>query len=279
MEVEISTATTSAHTKANHRATLHALKEYRPEILFTEINFEFLTDFEKYLYTRKLHVNTINKYFRHIKRYVNIAIDKELFDMSKYPFRKFKAKSETAHREYLTSEELEKIERIEIPSEKKHLNKIRDMFLFSCYTGLRFSDISALSKDNIVTDGGGLWIEMRMQKTSEPIRIPVYLLFDGRGVEILNRYTLPDRKYIFDDLTNQYVNRELKEIAALAGITKRVTFHCARHTQATYLLYKGVSITTVQKLLGHKRVQTTQIYGKVMDATIINELEKVNYTK
>lgn len=144
---------------------------------------------------------------------------------------------------------------------------------------MRFSDLSALNKDNLITEGGHLWIEMRMQKTNEPIRIPVYLLFDGRGVEILNRYTVPDRKYIFDDLTNQYVNRELKEIAQLAGITKRVTFHCSRHTQATYLLYKGVSITTVQKLLGHKRIQTTQIYGKVMDTTIVSELESISFAK
>lgn len=279
MEAEIEAATTSPRTKANHRATLRALKEFRAEILFAEVNFDFLTSFERHLYGKELGINTINKYFRHIKRYVNLAIDKELFDLNRYPFRNFKPKSETAHREYLTPEELEAIEGLTFPSDKQHLNKIRDMFLFSCYTGLRFSDLSALSKDNLVTEGGHLWIEIRMQKTNEPIRIPVYLLFDGRGVEILNRYTVPDRKYIFDDLTNQYVNRELKEIAQLAGITKRVTFHCSRHTQATYLLYKGVSITTVQKLLGHKRIQTTQIYGKVMDTTIVSELESISFAK
>lgn len=279
MEAEIEAATTSPRTKANHRATLRALKRFRAEILFTEVNFDFPTSFERHLYGKELGINTINKYFRHIKRYVNLAIDKELFDLNRYPFRKFKPKSETAHREYLTPEELEAIEGLTFPSDKQHLNKIRDMFLFSCYTGLRFSDLSALSKDNLVTEGGHLWIEIRMQKTNEPIRIPVYLLFDGRGVEILNRYTLPDRKYIFDELTNQYVNRGLKEISQLTGITKRVTFHVSRHTQANYLLYKGVSITTVQKLLGHKRIQTTQIYGKVMDTTIVSELESISFAK
>lgn len=133
MEAEIEAATTSPSTKANHRATLRALKEFRAEILFTEVNFDFLTSFERHLHGKELGINTINKYFRHIKRYVNLAIDKELFDLNRYPFRKFKPKSETAHREYLTPEELEIIEGLTFPGDKQHLNKIRDMFLFSCY--------------------------------------------------------------------------------------------------------------------------------------------------
>jgi integrase len=110
------------------------------------------------------------------------------------------------------------------------------MFLFACYTGLRFSDISALSKDKLRTIDGNLWIDTTMIKTTEPIRIPLYLLFDGKPIEILNRNTQPDRNYIFDDLTNQYVNRCLKELAALAGITKTVTFHVARHIPFLYHL-------------------------------------------
>jgi integrase len=106
---------------------------------------------------------------------------------------------------------------------------------------------------------------------------PNALKLNRQIIEILNRHTQPDRKYIFDDLTNQYVNRCLKELAALAGIAKTVTFHTARHTQATFLPYKGVNITTVQKLLGHKKLQTTQIYSKVMDKTIINELQAVTF--
>ena len=86
-----------------------------------------------------------------------------------------------------------------------------------------------------------------------------------------------DRVYYFDDYTNQYVNRCIKEIAKITGIEKRVTFHTARHTTATFLLYKGVNITTVQKFLGHAKVQTTQIYAKVMDMTMINELSKIEY--
>ena len=87
----------------------------------------------------------------------------------------------------------------------------------------------------------------------------------------------PDKKRIFQGLTNQYVNRSLKEIAKLAGIDKPVTFHTARHTNATYLLYQGVNVTTVQKILGHKKLQTTQIYSKVMDKTVVKELSAIKY--
>ena len=278
MKIEIEAdRTTAPATKIGQLTTLKALQKFKKDIIFDELTFELLTNFERFLFDEGLHTNTVNKYFRHIRKFVNLAINKDLFDLNKYPFRKFRMKSEATTREYLTPEELTAFENIILPPEQKHLQKVLDMFLFSCYTGLRFSDISALSKDKLRTIDGNLWIDTTMIKTTEPIRIPLYLLFDGKPIEILNRHTQPDRNYIFDDLTNQYVNRCLKELAALAGITKTVTFHTARHTQATFLLYKGVNITTVQKLLGHKKLQTTQIYSKVMDKTIISELQVVKF--
>ena len=278
MEMEIKADRTAAPaTKVMQTTTFNALCEFRKSITFDELTFELMSDFERFLLGKKLHVNTVHKYFRHIRKFVNLAINKDYLELNKYPFRKFKLKSETTEREYLTPEELQAIENLTFTTENAHLEKIRDMFIFSCYCGLRFSDISALNKDNVHTIDGETWLILKMQKTSEPIRIPLYMLFAGRGVEILNRYTLPDRKYFFDDYTNQYVNRSLKDIASLAKVKKCVTFHTARHTQATYLLYKGVSITSVQKLLGHKKLQTTQIYSKVMDKTLLNELQTINF--
>jgi integrase len=277
MEKEIDGEKSSPATKTGQKTTLTALKEFKNKIIFDELTFELLTDFERFLFAKKLSTNTINKYFRHVRKFVNLAINKELFDLNRYPFRKFKAKSETTEREYLEPEELERLEALQLTEENKHLQKTLDMFLFSCYCGLRFSDLVALSRDKIVTKDGNLWIDTRMIKTNEPIRIPLYLLFDGKPIEILNKYIQADRKFIFDELTNQYVNRCLKELATLAKINKRLTFHTARHTQATYLLYKGLNLTTVQKLLGHKKIQTTQIYAKIMDKTLINELSAVNF--
>lgn len=277
MDSEIKAEKSAKATTTGQNTTLSALREFKSEILFEALNYEFLSDFERHLYDKGLSTNTINKYFRHIRKFVNLAINKDMFDLNRYPFRKFKAKSEATEREYLEPEELERLEKLILSPENAYLQKTMDMFLFSCYTGLRFSDLIALSRDNIISKDGKLWIETRMIKTNEPIKIPLYLLFNGKPIEIMNKYIDSDRKYIFDELTNQYVNRCLKELAPLAKITKRLTFHTARHTQATYLLYKGMNITTVQKLLGHKKLQTTQIYAKVMDMTLVSELSAVKF--
>ena len=272
VEHEIIVAGVSQVTKIGFLTTLNIIKLYKSDILFSEINYGLLVDLERFLYSRGLRANTVDKYFRHIKRFVNIAINKDLMEQNSYPFRKFKTKTEAVNREYLTIEELSSMEELLIEATKLHLTIVRDMFLLSCYTGLRFSDLLLLHRENIISQEGKQWICIRMQKTAEIIRIPVYILFGGLGVDIINRYTRNSDDFLFDKIPNSCANRYLKKIASLAGINKRVTFHMGRHTNATLLLYKGVSITTIQKLLGHKRLQTTQIYSKVMDITMINEL-------
>lgn len=229
MDRELKGSQLAPGTKAGQRVILGVLRGFRKELLFDEVSYEFLTSFEKYLYGRKLAINTVNRYFKVIRKYVNLAINKDFMELNRYPFRKFRAKTESTQRKYLTPEELQRIENITLSPEHKHLQKVVDMFLFSCYTGLRFSDVSAISKNDIITNDGRQWIIMRMQKTNEMIHIPLSLLFDGKPIEILNRYIQPDRKFIFDDLTNQYVNRCMKEVATLANIQKIVTFHSARH--------------------------------------------------
>ncbi|MDR2423877.1 MAG: site-specific integrase [Prevotellaceae bacterium] len=278
VKYELETDTTKERATVIHKTTTYkVLREYKSNILFEEINFDFLKGFENYLIKKGLATNTIKKYFQNIRAWVNLAINKDYMTLDKYPFRnKFRLKTEETQRCFLSPEEVQSIENLELIDKNAHLEKIRDMFLFACYTGLRFSDITALSKDCLSTQDGNLWLEMKMQKTKNTIRLPLYLLHKNT-VELLNKYTRPDYKYFFDELTNQYVNRSLKEIAALAGITKKVTFHTARHTCATFLLYKGVAITTVQKVLGHKKVSVTQIYAKQMDMTMVNELSKVKY--
>ena len=130
-----------------------------------------------------------------------------------------------------------------------------------------------MKPDNIVEMHQETWLIYKSIKTGTEVRLPLYLLFSGKGILILNKYqaNLQDFFHLRD---NSNVNKELIIIARLAGLTKKVSFHTARHTNATLLIYNGVNITTVQKLLGHKSVKTTQIYTNVMDATIISDLEK-----
>jgi len=275
-EIEADKISTPATITA-HTSTLKTLKEYKGDILFDDITFDFLTNLERYLFNKGLHTNTVNKYFRHIRKFINLAINKELFEQNKYPFRKFKPKSETTKREYLTTEELKLLENVVLPPEQKHLQKTLDMFLFSCYTGLRFSDTSALAKDAIRVKDDGMYIELTMRKTTTQVSIPVYLLFKGKAIPILNKYIQEDRKYIFDDLTNQYVNRCLKDIAKIAGIGRKITFHTSRHTMATLMLGYGVPTEIIQNQLGHAKIQTTQIYSQVMNKTVINALQAAKF--
>lgn len=283
MAKEIESGDDEPTTKTTKRTTLATLRSFRKDILFDEVNYSLLSDFDLFLKERGLSDNTRSKYFRHIKAYVNLAINKDLMDLNRYPFRKFKLKTVQSERCYLEPDEVHRIENLYLPDKDAHLRKVIDMFLFSCYTGLRFSDVSALTVEDIqiveATENTPVetWLCMTMQKTKEPIRLPLHLLFDGKPVEILNRYIQPNKNRIFKGSTNQYVNRCLKEIAKMAGIDKPVTFHTARHTNATYLLYAGANVTTVQKILGHKKLQTTQIYSKVMDKTVVKELSAIKY--
>ena len=117
------------------------------------------------------------------------------------------------------------------------------------------------------------WLIYKSVKTNPEVRLPLYLLFEGKGIEVLNKYQ-DDLADFFKLRDNSNVNKELLIIAKLSGLNKRISFHTARHTNATLLIYSGVNITTVQKLLGHKSVKKTQVYTNIMDITIVRDLEK-----
>ena len=288
MQLEISLLTNSTATKTSQYSTLKRLREFKKIIYFEDLTFEFLHDFNlwcnkltvefKNLEPKKLKKSTINKYLKNIKRFVNLAIDKNLIDVNDYPFRKFKIKQTEGKKTHLYPHEIENLENLELIGENKKYQYIKDLYMFSIYTGLRYGDVFSLEKKHIVPKGGKDWIIKTLDKTNETVRIPITELFEGKPCKIIAKYNVFGQKECFKRLENQYINRQLKVIAKLAGIeNKIITFHTARHTAATFLLYKGVAVTTVQKILGHKKLATTQIYAHIMDATIENELKAVNW--
>ena len=275
---EIANSSLKESTRQNHLSTLEFLQEFKKEVLFTDLTFEFVSSFDNYLQSKGYHLNTIAKHMKHLKRYINVAINKEYMDIQKYAFRKYKIKSIEGSHTHLAPEELHKFENLLLTGRYTRLQKTKDAFLFCCYAGLRYSDFTNLTSANIVEFHQETWIIYKSVKTGMEVRLPLYLLFEGKGIQILQRYK-DDLNSFFKLKDNSNINKELNILAGLAKIDKRVSFHTARHTNATLLLYNGANITTVQKLLGHKSVKTTQVYANIMDITVVRDLEKTASSK
>lgn len=271
---EVMNSSLKDSTKRNHLSTLILLQEFKKDIVFSDLTFEFISSFEYFLQLKGYHINTIAKHMKHLKRHVNIAINKEYIEIQKYAFRKYKIKTIENKHTHLVPEELERLENLILSDRYVKLQKSLDAFLFCCYAGMRYSDFINLSSENIVDINQETWLIYKSVKTGTEVRLPLYLLFSGKGIAILNKYrdNLEDFFHLRD---NSNVNKDLIIITRLAGLSKRISFHVSRHTNATLLIYNGINITTVQKLLGHKSVKTTQVYTNVMDMTIIHDLEKM----
>ena len=261
-------------TKENLMTTVTVLQEFRPGLDFKDITYTFLKDFEVHLKEKGNSVNTIAKHLRQLRTLVNEAINQGYIPSDAYPFRKFKIKQEKGRKEFLTPDELKRLENLDVDKKLRH---VLDAFLFCCYTGLRYSDFCQLTPENIIRVNGKWWLYFKSVKTDVEIRLPLHLLFEGKALAVLERYD------IVTDFAkigpNSEANKYLVQLAALARIRKHITYHTARHTCATLLVHQGVPITTVQKLLGHTSVRTTEVYSEVLSNTIIRDLKAVKRKK
>ena len=221
------------------------------DISLKEIGHMFITDFENYLRTEsKCNENTTAKFMQTFKMIVIIAKNNGWIYTD--PFSNYKIRLKRVDRGYLTDAELQKIMKKKFPT--KRLEQVRDVFLFSCYTGLSYVDVKELKASDIrISFDGKPWIMTHRHKTDE-----------GQ---------LP-KGQLLPVLSNQKLNSYLKEIADLCGINKNITFHLARHTFATTTtLAKGVPIETVSKMLGHTNIETTQIYARITNEKIRKDME------
>lgn len=257
-------------TKENLFTTITVLQEFRPGLDFKDITYTFLKDFEVYLREKGNGINTVAKHLRQLRTLVNEAINQGYIHADAYPFRKFKIKQEKGRHEFLTPDELKKLENLEVHDLK--LRHVLDAFLFCCYVGLRFSDFCQLTPSNFIRVNGKRWLHFKSIKTGIELRLPLHLLFEGKALAILDRNCITE----FASLGgNSEVNKALSVITSMARIKKHVTYHTARHTCATLLIHQGVPITTVQKLLGHTSVKTTEIYSEILSSTILRDLKAI----
>jgi len=263
-------------TLQRYEITLRHVKEFLHyqykcnDMYLVELKYMFITDFEFFLKTvRKCEHNSTIKYIRNLRKIINIAVRNEW--LIKDPFERFSCKLKEVDRGFLTPEELNVLESKQFSIQRVEM--VRDMFVFACYTGLAYAEVFKLSNEHIVKgDDGEQWIRIRRTKTDNKSIIPIL----PKAQEILSKYSLnPDNK-LLPVISNQKMNAYLKEIADLCGITKTLTFHLARHTFATTVtLTNGVSIESVSAMLGHKSIRTTQIYSKVVEQKVSNDMAEL----
>jgi site-specific recombinase XerD len=232
-----------------------------------KLDFEFITEYEFWLKSvRNCDHNTTMKYLANFRKIVKRCLQNGW--LTRDPFMGFSMAKKEVERHALSKEELETLAKKKFAVDR--LNQIRDIFLFSCYTGLAYADVKKLKRSEISTGiDGGKWIFSNRQKTNSLSRIPLLPM----AQEILNQYAdhpqclQTDR--LLPVLSNQKMNAYLKEIADVCGINKNLTYHIARHTFATTItLSNGVPMETVSNMLGHKNLRTTQHYAKILDHKI-----------
>jgi len=265
-------------TLERFKISLKHLQEYilwkynLSDISINKIDYAFVTEFEFYLRSvKKCNNNTAVKYVRNFRKIIKICLDNDWLD--KNPCSRYEGKMKEVERDFLTEKELNRIYNKRFSSER--LTLVKDIFIFSCYTGLAYVDVKGLKRDHIgIGIDGEKWIFKNRQKTDTKSKIPVLPI----AAEIMKKYENHPRCLTDDTilpiLTNQKMNGYLKEVGDLCDISKEITFHMARHTFATSVtLTNGVPIETVSKMLGHKNIQTTQHYAKILDKKISEDMQ------
>lgn len=266
-------------TMKNYETTQKYLQRFLNEVTrvqdlpLSHLNYRFLVDFELFLKNlkkpnddRPCGHNTILKHIERLRKMIGVALRNEWMD--KDPFIKFQARFIKKERHFLSLEDLKAIESKEFAVER--LGYVRDLFVFSCYTGLAYNEVMTLKPENICKGiDGDWWIMMTRKKTNLPVRVPLL----PKAMVLIEKYKKYGFDRLFPQMSNQKLNAYLKEIADVCGVAKHLTFHLARHTFATTVtLTNGVPIETVSKMLGHTSIRTTQIYAKVVERKVSEDM-------
>jgi site-specific recombinase XerD len=260
------------NTSLKHTINFLEWKYKISDIEISKIDHAFITEYEFYLRSvRKCCNNTAIKYIKNFNKIIKICLANDWLD--KNPFANYKSKVKEVERVYLSEGEIQNIINKDFKNDR--LSLVRDIFLFSCFTGLAYIDVKNLTKSHIsIGIDGDKWIFTHRQKTESASKIPILSVTQM----IIDKYTDHPQSVNEDKLlpilSNQKMNAYLKEIAAVCEIEKELTFHIARHTFATTItLTNGVPIESVSKMLGHKNLRTTQHYAKVLDKKVSEDMK------
>ncbi|WP_033960439.1 site-specific integrase [Psychroserpens jangbogonensis] len=273
---ERSPASLQKYNRAKDLIQLFLKKTYNKDnISCKSITGSFIYNLESYLryesvYKGKVGIknNSVFKYFKTFKTVCNFAIKLDL--ILKNPFSKYDGKLKVKDATYLTQDELNKIE--EKSFNIQRLDRVKDIFLFSCYTGYAPIDAQSLTQKNLIKNNeGDLWIIADRVKTGIRANVPVL----PTVLRILNKYE-GKQTGLIPKLSNQKMNAYLKEIADVCGINKNLTWYVSRHTFATTVtLGNGVKLENVSAMMGHSNIQQTQHYAKVLDSSVFEDMKKL----
>ncbi len=266
-ELNLSANKLSAGSVKVYNTEMDKLRKYSPNLQFKHISVLFLKGYEKNLAeVEKNKPITIHKSMRWIKSIINRAISVDL--VTENPFKKYKiGKAPAGNMEFLTLDEVRKLEKLFTGNMDPHDKEILRYFLFSCFTGLRYQDLKALNFSNIIKNGENYYLYIHMQKTKDVINIPLV----NRSLKLIGG--LKDIGKVFKVYSDQETNRRLKFIMPMVGITKSISIHCARHTFATVAAQIGFSAMDIQKLCGHSDLRTTSIYMKVSNDALQEKMK------
>ena len=259
-------------TSLKHTIKFMQWKYNVSDIDITKIDHAFITDYEFWLRSvRNCSNNTAVKYLKNLNKIIKLCLDNDWLD--KNPFANYKSKVKEVDRVYLTEAEIQSI--IEKDFKTERLSLVRDIFLFSCFTGLAYIDVKNLTKSHISFGiDGEKWIFTHRQKTESASKIPILPVTQIIIDKYENHPQCINEEKLLPILSNQKMNAYLKEIAGVCEIEKELTFHIARHTFATTVtLTNGVPIESVSKMLGHKNLRTTQHYAKVLDRKVSEDMK------
>jgi site-specific recombinase XerD len=260
------------NTSLKHTIEFLEWKYNISDIEITKIDHAFITEYEFYLRSvRNCANNTAVKYIKNFNKIIKLCLANHWIDRN--PFANYKSKVKEVERVYLSEEEIQTITNKDFKNER--LSLVRDIFLFSCFTGLAYIDVKNLTKSHIsIGIDGDKWIFTHRQKTETASKIPILPVTQMIIDKYENHPQSNNQEKLLPILSNQKMNAYLKEIAGVCKIDKELTFHIARHTFATTVtLTNGVPIESVSKMLGHKNLRTTQHYAKVLDKKVSEDMK------
>ena len=248
-------------TKRSELKLVRSLNEFGKIIYFSDLTKANVLDYDTWLHSKGYKQQTIHSYHKYMKTYINDAIRSELMEKNPYEGIKIE-RGKSSIRKYLTDEEIQRIKDAKIASAS--ICRVRDLFLFQCYTGFAYAELAKFDFSTVIQRNGKYIVHDARKKTGEDF----YVVLLSPAVEILKKYD-----FVLPVISNEPYNLRLKVLAEYAGIDKTLTSHMGRHTFAVRCLNNGVKIENLAKMMGHTDIKTTQIYAKVLNEEVEREFE------